>query len=83
MTEIEYPYSIEDVARKFSVNPETVRRWCRDGKIAYIQLPGKRSKYRFSEQAITDFVKNIYSPVSEKVTTWQKELEKNKQMSND
>ena len=58
MMDLDYKYSIEDVAKKFAVNPETVRRWCREGKIKYIKLPGKKSKYRFSETGIREFIAN-------------------------
>lgn len=56
MMDLEYKFTIEDVARMFSVNPETVRRWCREEKINFIKLPGKKSKYRFSEAGIRKFI---------------------------
>lgn len=56
--DLDYKYSIEDVAKMFAVNPETVRRWCREGKIKFIKLPGKKSKYRFSETGIKEFIAN-------------------------
>lgn len=58
MMDLDYIFTIEDVAKKFTVNPETVRRWCREGKIKFIKLPGKKSKYRFSETGIREFISN-------------------------
>jgi len=58
MMDLDYKFTIEDVAKKFTVNPETVRRWCREGKIKFIKLPGKKSKYRFSETGIREFIAN-------------------------
>ncbi|MGD9129273.1 MAG: helix-turn-helix domain-containing protein [Candidatus Woesebacteria bacterium] len=58
MSELTYNKTIEDVAVMFNVNPETVRRWCRDGKIKFIKLPGDSGKgeYRFSESDLKIFI---------------------------
>lgn len=34
-------YSVEQVARILGVNEETVRRWCRDGKIPGVKRFGR------------------------------------------
>lgn len=34
----------DEVADEFQVDPETVRRWAREGKIVAITLPGGRLK---------------------------------------
>ena len=52
----EFNLTIEDVAKIFGVNKETVRRWCRDSKIRYVKLPGEKGEYRFSNKDISDFV---------------------------
>jgi len=40
----------------FNVSGETVRRWCRNDQIKYVKLPGSKGKYRFTKQAIMDFL---------------------------
>ena len=66
MSEVEYNYTIEDVAKKFSVTAETVRRWCREEKIKYFKWPGKKGGYRFSGEDLRDFVASENSkPVEE------------------
>lgn len=61
MSELNYNKTIDDVAIMFNVNKETVRRWCRDGKIKFIKLPGNSGKgeYRFSKADILDFVAEL------------------------
>ncbi len=46
-------YTVEQVARKFEVHPETVRRLARDGT-----LTGKKigSSWRFSDKDLEDFL---------------------------
>jgi len=58
MSELTYEITIDDVAKKFNVNKETVRRWCRNGKIKYIKLPGDsgRGEYRFSPSDLQVFI---------------------------
>jgi len=56
MSEIAYVHTIEDVAKMFGVNPETVRRWCRSGKLKFFKLPGKKGEYRISMEDIKDFI---------------------------
>lgn len=36
----------QQVARRLSVHPESVRRWTREGKLASILLPSGRKRYR-------------------------------------
>lgn len=35
-------YTVEDVAALLGKNPETVRRWLRDGKLDGVRLGGKK-----------------------------------------
>lgn len=55
--EADYRYTIDDVAETFNVNRETVRRWCREGRIEYIKLPGVKGEYRFSKGNVEKFIK--------------------------
>lgn len=41
-----------EVAERFKVSPQTVRNWCRDGKLRYIQT--KRT-IRIPEESLDDF----------------------------
>lgn len=66
MSEIDYKYTIDDIAKKFNVTSETVRRWCREKKIKFLKLPGQKGEYRFSEENINDFVAMLNSqPIAE------------------
>jgi excisionase family DNA binding protein len=38
-----------EVARLFAVNPKTVSRWARDGKISSVRTPGGHRRYLASE----------------------------------
>ena len=53
--EIQELYTVEEVAKLFKVNPESVRRWVRKEKIKSIKLGGKF--IRMSKDAIQDFLK--------------------------
>jgi len=39
------PLTPGQVARLFSVDPKTVARWSRSGKLAFIQTPGGHRRY--------------------------------------
>jgi len=53
--EIQELYTVEEVAKMFKVNPESVRRWVRKEKIKSIKLGGKF--IRMTKDAIQDFLK--------------------------
>lgn len=53
--EIQDLYTVEEVAKLFKVNPESVRRWVRKEKIKSIKLGGKF--IRMTKDAIQDFLK--------------------------
>lgn len=59
MMDLEYKYTVEDLMKKFNVSGETVRRWCRSGQIRSVKLPGSKGKYRFTQQAIEEFLDTI------------------------
>jgi excisionase family DNA binding protein len=47
--EMEKLYTPAEVARMFRVDPRTVARWARDGKLACVRTPGGQSRFRASE----------------------------------
>lgn len=50
-------YSVSEVAKMLNKNPETVRRWIRDGKLeAY--LPSKKQGHVITEQMLDTFLAN-------------------------
>jgi excisionase family DNA binding protein len=59
MMETKYPFTVEYLMEKLNVSGETVRRWCRDGRIKALKLPGSKGKYRFSQEAIEEFLDSI------------------------
>jgi|GEM_PF-6589541 len=54
--DFDYRYTIDDLAERFSVTTETVRRWCREKRIGHIKLPGKKGGYRFSKEDVDNFI---------------------------
>lgn len=46
----------EEAAERLRVNPATIRKWCREGALRAIQLPGERGSWRITEEALTEFV---------------------------
>jgi len=59
MSELDYRFTIDDLANKFNVTPETVRRWCRSGLLQYKKLPGVKGEFRFSQKDIEDFLDSL------------------------
>ncbi len=53
---VEYKYTVEDVAKMFTVSTETVRRWCRGKQISHVKLPGRKGGFRFTQEDIKDFI---------------------------
>jgi excisionase family DNA binding protein len=47
-------YSPEDISKKYNVNPATVRKWIREGKLEAVKLG---VLWRISETALQEFVK--------------------------
>ncbi len=47
--------TVEQVAERLQVNPETVRRWLRRGELEGVDL-GHKAGYRISEQALSEFL---------------------------
>lgn len=49
-------YTVDDVAARLSVHPETVRNWIKTGQLAAINLGGSAG-YRISESDLADFLR--------------------------
>ena len=50
-------YSVNEVAKMLNKNPETVRRWIRDGKLE-ANLPSKKQGHVITEQMLDTFLAN-------------------------
>ena len=48
-------YTVTQVSEMFNVDPETVRRWCRNGQLN-ATLEYKRSGFHIDEKSLNDFV---------------------------
>jgi predicted site-specific integrase-resolvase len=51
-------YKVSDVAQIFEVTNFTARKWCREGLIKTIRLPG--GEFRISHKALQDFANGKY-----------------------
>lgn len=54
MNEEKY-YSPNDIAKKFNIKADTIRKWIKQGKLRAIKLG---DIWRISETALQDFIKN-------------------------
>jgi excisionase family DNA binding protein len=50
--EVERMLKVEQVAERLQVNPETVRRWLREGKLKGVMLGGRKTGYRIPESEV-------------------------------
>lgn len=59
----------KEVARRFAVDPKTVTRWARSGKLPAIKTPGGHRRYRESvvEQLAVEVFETTAKPVPEAV----------------
>jgi excisionase family DNA binding protein len=48
--------TVQQVAARLKMNPETVRRWLREGKLRGYLLGGDRGGYRVAEQDLEAFI---------------------------
>jgi len=49
-------YTIKEIAEKFSVSDETVRRWIRSGILNAVLISGDRN-YRVDNESLENFIK--------------------------
>lgn len=59
--------TVEDVAKRFDVSQETVRRWIRGGQLPVLDLGGPKMGYRIREGDLRAFVAERYGPLSKEV----------------
>ena len=50
--------TVQQVAARLKMNPETVRRWLREGKLRGYLLGGDRAGYRVAEQDLEAFIRS-------------------------
>jgi excisionase family DNA binding protein len=48
--------TVEQVAERLQVHPETVRRWLRGGRLKGVRLGGSKLGYRISEDELARFI---------------------------
>ena len=48
--------TVPDVAGRLGLNPETVRRWLRSGRITGVRLGGDKAGWRITERDLTKFI---------------------------
>ena len=51
-------YTIADISERLNVNPETVRRWIRNGKLKAKLSRSKKEGFKISEASYKNFIKN-------------------------
>jgi excisionase family DNA binding protein len=49
--------TVQEVAERLKMNPETVRRWLRQGKLRGYLLGGDRSGYRVAQDDLEEFIR--------------------------
>lgn len=50
-------YTVKQVSEIFDVNPETIRRWVRAGKLKAMELKSRKEGLRIEENSIEEFKK--------------------------
>lgn len=54
--------TVADVAGTLSVSDKTVRRWIKSGKLAALDLEGRKSGYRIRQSDLDAFIVRRYRP---------------------
>jgi len=57
-------YTVEEVASRLSVHPETVRKWIKNGELRATNLGG-RAGYRIARSALEQFLREREEPVKD------------------
>jgi len=55
-------YTVEEVAARLAVHPETVRKWIKNGQLRATNLGG-RAGYRISKSALDQFLREREEPL--------------------
>ncbi len=55
--------TVQEVAARFRVNEETVRRWIRSGDLPVLNLGGPRAGYRIRQADLDRFTDARYGPL--------------------
>jgi excisionase family DNA binding protein len=57
-------YTVEEVASRLAVHPETVRKWIKNGELRATNLGG-RAGYRIARSALEQFLREREEPVKD------------------
>jgi excisionase family DNA binding protein len=55
--------TVEQVAERLQINPETVRVWIRKGDLPVLDLGSRRMGYRIKQGELDRFIASHYGPV--------------------
>ena len=55
--------TVAQVAERFQVSQETVRRWIRSGQLPVLELGGVKAGYRIREDDLATFIEARYGPL--------------------
>ncbi len=55
--------TVQDVAKRFQVSEETVRRWIRSGELPVLDLGGPKAGYRIRPHDLDAFMAKRYGPL--------------------
>ena len=54
-------YTVDEIAKRLSVHPETVRNWIKNGQLSAINLGGSAG-YRITESDLAEFLRKRRGP---------------------
>ena len=60
--------SIEEAAQHFGVSGETVRRWCRQGRLRSYKIAGRTSRVRVTVESVHRLVEELRRQASDAQT---------------
>ena len=58
MTDSDRLLTVIEAAERLRLNPETIRRWLRDGRLSGVWLGSDKAGWRISERDLDTFVRN-------------------------
>ncbi len=58
--------TVEQVAERFQISTETVRRWIRAGELPVLDLGGTKTGYRIKDSDLERFIQERYGPLGKR-----------------